>query len=681
MSGNEGSEDPGDRRQQRAERPKLPSIRSLFGISREDDLDTLLRDTEPSSGRSEERDRRASRSPLEAAAQAQPPVQPLRSPQSPRPPPSSYIAGDIRHSLAGPSDARAGRRSSGSPSDHGGPSRGAVGASTFSDPSPSPLSPPQTPQSPESVRPERRSRVYSPVAGGARPSSRASRPTSRAGRLSIEPHADAHASGSSQHISPISPSATSPSIPRRSSIIDPASRSPYEPFPSTEPSSLRRRHTITDPPAEYGTGARASPSTSSQPPTRTQRRSLQSSLPSLPAPWADAPDRQLPPLPGPSRSESQHRPRSRQSRQSANPYPPSSTVPARPATSPSPYQSHPPSSFPRRFAETSSSDSHAPSYATGSLPGASTSSTSIPLPPRSAHDTLHPSLRRPWTADPAARSARRFDDAPTSQPPPFGSTEPPRQAPAPTSTAGTARYECQYCQKRFNRPSSLKIHVNTHTGEKPFQCPFPGCGRRFSVMSNMRRHSRVHTQARPEDEADPDAEGEPDAASETPTATEHGSGRPSLQPLQASTSSSSGTGPSAASSSSHRASSSTSRRSRPPGTPSRTRPSSTHASGSGVQVSSPTRTPHRAIQPAPASSPSTSLDTTFLMPTVPEPLGLSAQRLYDDSVGRPRSPSPPPPPPLPPTRVTRASLKRQLSDGSSNNDDRLQKRSKPGDKS
>ncbi|CUA73171.1 hypothetical protein RSOLAG22IIIB_05171 [Rhizoctonia solani] len=60
-----------------------------------------------------------------------------------------------------------------------------------------------------------------------------------------------------------------------------------------------------------------------------------------------------------------------------------------------------------------------------------------------------------------------------------------------------AKYECQYCGKRFNRPSSLKIHVNTHTGEKPYQCTFPSCGRRFSVMSNMRRHSRVHNQSSP----------------------------------------------------------------------------------------------------------------------------------------------------------------------------------------
>ncbi|KAI0699257.1 hypothetical protein BC835DRAFT_1268071 [Cytidiella melzeri] len=55
------------------------------------------------------------------------------------------------------------------------------------------------------------------------------------------------------------------------------------------------------------------------------------------------------------------------------------------------------------------------------------------------------------------------------------------------------RYECNCCGKGFTRPSSLKIHMNTHTGEKPYVCPFEGCGRSFSVQSNMRRHSRVHT--------------------------------------------------------------------------------------------------------------------------------------------------------------------------------------------
>ncbi|KAL5488488.1 hypothetical protein ACEPAI_6606 [Sanghuangporus weigelae] len=55
------------------------------------------------------------------------------------------------------------------------------------------------------------------------------------------------------------------------------------------------------------------------------------------------------------------------------------------------------------------------------------------------------------------------------------------------------RHTCPHCKKRFNRPSSLKIHLNTHTGAKPFECPYPGCGRQFNVSSNMRRHYRNHS--------------------------------------------------------------------------------------------------------------------------------------------------------------------------------------------
>ncbi|KAI9259043.1 hypothetical protein BY458DRAFT_517593 [Sporodiniella umbellata] len=56
----------------------------------------------------------------------------------------------------------------------------------------------------------------------------------------------------------------------------------------------------------------------------------------------------------------------------------------------------------------------------------------------------------------------------------------------------TGKYYCPYCKKPFNRPSSLRIHTYSHTGEKPFVCSEDGCGRQFSVQSNMRRHLRVH---------------------------------------------------------------------------------------------------------------------------------------------------------------------------------------------
>ncbi|KAL1917257.1 uncharacterized protein VTP21DRAFT_4913 [Calcarisporiella thermophila] len=62
-------------------------------------------------------------------------------------------------------------------------------------------------------------------------------------------------------------------------------------------------------------------------------------------------------------------------------------------------------------------------------------------------------------------------------------------------TSPLRRYPCSVCQKRFSRPSSLATHMHSHTGQKPFRCPVEGCGRCFSVQSNLRRHIKIHFKA------------------------------------------------------------------------------------------------------------------------------------------------------------------------------------------
>ena len=60
------------------------------------------------------------------------------------------------------------------------------------------------------------------------------------------------------------------------------------------------------------------------------------------------------------------------------------------------------------------------------------------------------------------------------------------------SPSAQKKHKCKICEKRFTRPSSLQTHMYSHTGEKPFACDHDGCGRHFSVVSNLRRHKKVH---------------------------------------------------------------------------------------------------------------------------------------------------------------------------------------------
>jgi uncharacterized Zn-finger protein len=177
------------------------------------------------------------------------------------------------------------------------------------------------------------------------------------------------------------------------------------------------------------------------------------------------------------------------------------------STAPQRHHTYGPYASPAPSISSSASSTTSSTYTSPVEPSAPTTTTPLYYPRPSATTTFNPAPTPINTTTPPTQQQQQ--QQPTQQSPSLISPVTPAWPHQhqhhhyfPPSSAAPYqqnhdRYICRTCHKAFSRPSSLRIHSHSHTGEKPFHCTHPGCGKAFSVRSNMKRHERGCHSGRP----------------------------------------------------------------------------------------------------------------------------------------------------------------------------------------
>lgn len=149
-----------------------------------------------------------------------------------------------------------------------------------------------------------------------------------------------------------------------------------------------------------------------------------------------------------------------------------------------------------------------PSHVNGSRPpSASTSSSSMSSTISSSVTSLHPlslSLGLPprYLHEKSSTSSLFGHSNGIGFPTPPLPTTTHSQDLQPSSSLGSAsssgrpQHVCRFCGKVLSSDSSLQIHLRSHTGERPYQCPV--CLSRFTTRGNLKAHFLRHREQNPE---------------------------------------------------------------------------------------------------------------------------------------------------------------------------------------